>query len=203
MRRARLEPQTYRSGVWGVNHSATHACTMPFLLVYLSHTNVWLQCIHKALAKNLYMYVPSSPSLRSWVLVWPRTQTQDSLSTLQSSTLLTAALSNPYLWGIHLNLICVSKTLKWSSLNKILILNYLLSFLWNAYSTNPSKQYLFLKMTPKGSVMFLRLKIASLRAGSLVFPTDVFLSLSLKCEHFCHISLDFVIIKWPIIACRF
>ena len=119
------------------------------------------------------MYVPSSPSLRPWVLVWPRTQTHNIPSTLQSNTLLTAALSNPYLWGIHLNLICVSKTLKWSSLNKILILNYLLSFLWNAYSTNPSKQYLYLKMTPKGSVSVTRNNY--LQAGHLCFPSMFFI----------------------------
>ena len=147
------------------------------------------------------MYVPSSPSLRCWVLVWPRAQTHDIPSTLQSSTLLTAALSNPYLWGIHLNLICVSRRFKWSSLNKILILNYLLSFLWNAYSTNPSKQYLYLKMTPKGSVSVTRNNKPASRLTCVSYWC--FLSLNLKCECLCHISLVFVIIIWLIVACRF
>ena len=147
------------------------------------------------------MYVLSSPSLRPWVLVWPRAQTHDILSTLQSNTLLTAAPSYPYLWGIHLNFICVSKTLKWSSLNKILILNYLLSFLWNAYSTNPSKQYLYLKMTPKGSVSVAR---NNKPAGRLTCVSYwCFLSLSLMCECLCRMSLVFVIIMWPIVACHF
>ena len=142
-----------------------------YLFIWATQMSSYNVFTKHAIAKNLYMYVPSSPSLRPWVLVRPRAQTHDIPSPWQSSTLLTAALSNPYLWGIHLNLICVSKKLKWSSLNKILILNYLLSFLWSAYSTNPSKQYLYLKMTPK---QFLWLEITSLRAGSLVFPTDVF-----------------------------
>ena len=147
------------------------------------------------------MYVPSSPSLRPWVLVRPRAQTHDIPSPWQSSTLLTAALSNPYLWGIHLNLICVSKKLKWSSLNKILILNYLLSFLWNAYSTNPSKQYLYLKMTPKPSVSVTRNNKPASRLTCVSYWC--FLSLSLKCECLCHISLVFVAIKWPIVARHF
>ena len=143
-----------------------------YLFIWATQISSYNLFIHKSVAENLYVYVPSSPSLIPWVLIWPRAQTHGIPSTLQSSTLLTAALTNPYLWGIHLNLICVSKTLRWSSLNKILILNYLLSFLWNAYSTNPSKQYLYLKMIPKESVSVTRNKY--LQAGSLVFPTDIF-----------------------------
>ena len=172
MRRARLEPWTYRSGVWGVNHTCLHNAIPTCLFKpHKCLATIYSQSNSKKIVR-VCTSVPSSPCLRPWVLVWPRAQTHDIPSTLQSNTLLTSALSNPYLWGNHLNLICVSRTLKWSSLNKILILNYLLTFLWNAYSTNPSKQYLYLKMTPKVSVSVTRNNY--LQAGSLVFPTDVF-----------------------------
>ena len=153
MKRARLEPQTSRSGVWGVNHTCLHNAIPTCLFKpHKCLATIYSQSNSKKIVR-VCTCVPSSPCLRPWVLVWPRAQTHDIPST-------------------HLNLICVSRTLKWSSLNKILILNYLLSFLWNAYSTNPSKQYLYLKMTPKVSVSVTRNNY--LQAGSLVFPTDVF-----------------------------
>ena len=91
--------------------------------------------------------------------------------------------------------------LKWSSLNKILLLNYLvLSFLWNAYSTNPSKQYLYLKMTPKGSVSVTRNNKPASRLTCVSYWC--FLSLSLMCEFLCRMSLVFVIIMWLAVACQ-
>ena len=111
--------------------------------------------------------VPSSPCLRPWVLVWPRAQTHDIPSTLQSNTLRTSALSNPYLWGTHLNLICVSRTLKWSSLNKILILNYFYHSCEMLIPQTPQNNTCILKWLQK--YQYLWLEITTCKQAHLCF----------------------------------
>ena len=64
-----------------------------------------------------------------------------------------------------------------------------------------SFEMLIPQMTPKGSISVTK---NNKPAGRLTCVSyRCFLSLSLKCECLCHVSLVFVIIVWPIVACHF